>query len=84
MEGLVFLASLALIYYLCQVFAWGHCHETIQRKSVSGPSSLLLSLRNTTGRGSLVHHALASEETKHSPTGQARDRAHAKKKAGFK
>ena len=32
MEGLIFLASIALIYYLCEVFAWGNCHETIRRR----------------------------------------------------
>ena len=33
MEGLIFLASIALIYHLCEVFAWGNYHETNRRKS---------------------------------------------------
>jgi hypothetical protein len=76
MEGLIFLAALALIYYLCEVFAWGNCHKTIVRKSGREPSSHYYASASASGlAGPVSHNAPAREETSHDLAGQACDRA---------
>jgi hypothetical protein len=64
MEGLIFLVALALIYHLCEVFAWGNCHKTIVRKSPREPFSHYYASASASGlAGPVSHNAPAREET---------------------